>query len=442
MISFFKNTNRVIIAEVYSSILKIFITIIITRLLGVENYSIWSLFFSLIGFFELIVKIQFDSASIYLVGKKKVNKNQAFFITTFTALIVFLTAATIMLFSFEKIVTLFFFDKSNLLFEFKILFIISLLFTVFLTISQNFLLVQTDIKNFQKSILIYWTICLISILIFVDYLDYGISGVILSFFIIPNIICILFCFIKIYFVNKIKLRINFKKYNLFIFLATKLYFLNIVTNIFNTGTRLYFASISSIVSFGYFSLAFSLAYFINFLIPTSVSTILNAMLPKKNINQKNRILIVTKVFRVCFYLMIMIVISTTPIMQYLIILSFGEEYSEAYYYYCILVLSLGLYCVGGIFSSYFFSINKVGVNIKIMISASVVNFVLIFFGNKYFTFEKIIYLFLLSNLFLFYLRILYFVKFSNLKIKNFLFKISDFVEIFNFILGKSNQKKR
>lgn len=437
----FKNTNRIIVAEIFSALFKILTTIIVTRSLGVENYSIWSLFFTLLSFFELIAKIQFDTASIYLVGKKKVHKNEAFFITTLTASIIFLIIAVFTFFYFNHIATIFFLDKSNLIFEFKIFFIISLLFTVFLTISQNFLLVQTDIKNYQKSLFIYWTVCLFSNLTLVYYFDYGISGVILSFFILPNIICVLFCFIKIFFVNNVRFKLSIRKFNLFLILSSKLYFLNIVTNIFNTGTRLYFASISNIVSFGFFSLAYSLSFFINYLIPTSVGTILTAMLPKKNINEKNRVMIVTKVFRVCFYLMIITVITTIPIMQYLIILAFGEDYSKTYYYFCPLVLSLGLYCVSGVFSSYFFSIEKVGTNIKIMILTSMFNFLLIFIANIYFSFDIVVFFFLISNLFLFILRFFYFIKFSKAKLNEFLFETSDFVEVFNFVKKNFFKKK-
>jgi O-antigen/teichoic acid export membrane protein len=101
-------------------------------------------------------------------------------------------------------------------------------------------------------------------------------------------------------------------------------------NIFNTGTRLYFAAIASIISFGFFSLAYSLSLLVNYLIPNAFGTILPAMLPKKNISENNRVLIVIKTFKLCLFLMLLTVATTIPLMKFIIIIAFGEEYSKAF----------------------------------------------------------------------------------------------------------------
>ena len=89
--------------------------------------------------------------------------------------------------------------------------------------------------------------------------------------------------------------------------------------------------------------------------------------------------------------------------------------------------------MSGILRAYFFSIDKVSINSKIMTLTLIFNFLLLYIVNKFFSFDIIVLFFLVSNLFLFILSVLYFIRLSKVKIEDLLFKISDFKEMLNLI---------
>lgn len=416
---------------VFCNLCAALMSIILARSISPSLLGTWFIFVLIFSSLETINKLQHDTTFVNFVGKKKINFEDTLpsilaisGVSTFIVLITF--------FFFKNNIISFFFNENFSIGSFLINFLplilpLNIIFFNYL----NFILIK-KINFFYTVQNIFWLIALISILINFYFFKLNVIGALISYYIIPQVICTFICFLIIHRNYEFKLNLNFKKIKKILNYSVKIYFFGLLTIYILNSYRFFGSKILVNETFAFFSLALIISNFVTQPISSALSSIILSKL--SNIKSKSyNALKIVQVFRISFFINMLICAISLLFINDLILFFYGEKYDDVFFIYLQIVFGIALLNTSTILATFFITSGDIKTNIKIntysCIFVTILSLILI---PKY-EFDGLIMTLILTTIFIFLFRLIVFFKKSKLDIEFLFLNKKDLIEVLHIL---------
>ena len=416
---------------VFSNLCAAGMSIFLARSVSPSLLGTWFIFVLIFSSLETLNKLQHDTTFVKFVGKKKIdfedNLSSILAISvasTFVVLIVF--------FFFENRIISYFFNENFKEGSFLINFLPLILFLNIIFFNYlNFILAK-KINFFYLVQNIFWLIALISIYINTNVFSYNLTGALLSYFVIPQVICIFICVLNIHKDYKLNFHLNFKNIKNILNYSIKIYLWGLLTIYILNSYRFFGSKILINETFAFFSLALIIANFVTQPIPSVLSSIMLSKLSNiksKSYNASKSV----QVFRIALFINLLICIISLLFINDLIIFFYGEEFYRVFLIYLQVVFGITLLNTSTILATFFITSGDIKINIKINIYTCIFVTILSFILIPEYKINGLIMTLVLTSVFIFLLRSIFFLKKSKLNIKSFFFNKKDLTDTLNVL---------
>ena len=403
-------------------------SIFLARFIPVSLLGVWFLFLLVFSSLETINKLQHDTTFINFVGTKKIIFEECLITILFIS-VISTTIVLLVFYLFENKIILYLFKEHIGEGRFLVSSLILILpLNIIYFNYANFVLIKKKLGFYYLIQNVFWFTALISTIITVYYLDFGIKGALFSYFIIPQIVGLTICIISIHKNLRVNLNIKFSSIKLILNYSFQIYIFGLLTIYFLNSYRFIGSANITAESFAFFSLALVISNFITQPLPTALSTIILSKLSNtksKNFNAMHANLS----FKISFYLTIIFCIISYFIIKPLIIFFYGVGFENVFLIYIKVVIAYALINTSSIIATYFITLGKVKINIIIniivCISITSLSFILI----PTYGLNGIILTLMLSSIILFSLRTVIFFKINKIKIQMLFFNKDDLIKI-------------
>jgi len=403
-------------------------SIFLARFIPVGLLGTWFLFLLIFSSLETINKLQHDTTFVNFVGRKKVIFSKCLvsilFISIISTIIVLL-----IFFLFEDKIILYLFEDYNNEGRFLVNSLVLILpLNIIYFNYTNFVLIKKKLGFYYLIQNIFWFTALMSTIITVYYLDFGLKGALLSYFIIPQIICLTICIISIHKNLRFNLNIEFSDIKKILNYSFQIYIFGLLTIYFLNSYRFLGSTNITVENFAFFSLALVISNFITQPLPSALSTIILSKLSNnksKNLNAMHANLS----FKISFYLTVIFCIISYFIVKPLIIFVYGAGFENVFLIYIKVVIAYALINTSSILATYFITLGKVKINILINIIVCIfISFLSLILIPTY-GLDGIILTLVLSSIILFLLRTIIFIKINKIKTETLFLSKNDFAKI-------------
>ncbi len=391
------NTGSMVIFLIIGKFLSFLILgitfIVITRLLGVNNYGIYTLIIIIIGFFVLIGNFGISTTLNRFISefhfKKNKRKIELLISNSFLILLITGIILTVLMFLFSGVIAHYVFHNAS---DSYLIEIASFIILITLIFSSSVSILIGFNEGFGIAITLFiMSVVQTIISIVLVVLNYGVVGPILGIIfgqLIGFFVASYFIFIK----RKIKLRISFKEIKKILIFSIPLAISNAIRGIipqlaplFLVGILVYFihftlitTSATSNVILGNFGIASKVGYFIDIIlgsISLSVLSIFSKLFSSNKFNKQ-----ISKYYNYSVYLAFVFI---SPLLLFIAILSKQFSYTFFSGHYVLAPVYLQIVSIGiliSIFSMYastlLISKNKVKEIMKININIIIIQLIL------------------------------------------------------------------
>lgn len=434
-LSFKKSVKVILLRDFLLLFMNFIISIFIARKLGPSQFGVWSLLMVVTSYFEGIGRLQFDVASVYFIGKKKSDIGEVFFLLKASTLISIVMIVTLTVVNIEYLSTLLFekdLKKNELLLYSALLLFLAR--SLVLNYSYLFIATQKIVEYSYLTILqaaMYFFLIVLFFLFFeltlVHVVVANISGVLLA---------ILFSVFYFHYRSrsKIKIRIKTRLLPSMFFYSLNLYAGNILSSMFNYFPILISSSILPVSQIGFFSIAKSLSDLATRILPSALNLVLFPKLTRIE-NKEDMSFKTAKAFRITFFLLTLVALLSIVVIEPFIVLVYGELYTEVSGIFKILVFSFLFMHASSIFSTFFNSVGRPDIPVKILVIPSILSVSMCYLLTILYGVNGLAYGFLIGSSSLFLIRLIVFVKISMISFSQLLILRKDFSEIRAFFIS-------
>ena len=422
-------------STIFQNLVIFIASILLARNHGPYAMGLWSIITLIIGLLEVFSKHQFDIASTYFVGKKIFKFKEAFTIC-FIASFFFLVLTYLILLIFKSKLIIFFFQKE---FELgKKIYYLAFISLPIIILYYNNLNHLITINKIKQHLHLQNFFCILTFLgVFIIYqFKLNLIYTFIFFFIIPGLICNFYFYIQ--YLHKTSFcRINKNLVLQYIKFSSKMYITNIIIISFFYVFRYYGVLSLNIETLAFLTIAISIANLFSQLIPSSLYSILYSKLSySKNKSDETRYTLsffkISIIFNFIFCLFFYFIIDNFIISLY------GEKFKEVSNIFKNIILVFMMYNSSLPLNTYFNATGKSEINMYVFFFSFIISLIYLIFYNT--ALNEILISINVGFLLIFILRILFFIKISNCKLKSlFVFKDEFFLvksEFENFLWKK------
>lgn len=417
--------------------------VVIARKLGPEMMGVWAILTMITGYAEAFGRTQFDTASVYFIGKLKSHLGEVTVILNTVAIMSVSVILLLFVLLFENIYILVF-DKVN----FNVRYLLSISFLIiplrFFYINYSYLLIaQQNIKSYNVQVITQVLVSSLSTLILLLIFETGVVGALIGN-IFGLIVSIIYGIkknheslkilgfstrlISIRFFNN-RLALDMAKYSAYQYLNSLIsYFQANITSLISALFLL-----PSQVAF--YSLGKSISEISTRMVPTAINTVL---FPQVSRSIDGDVELVNRSFRVTFFLLFTSSAVLVIIIRPLIIFLYGDAFLQSVLPFLIIIPGVVLSQSASVIRSYFAGVGRPDLLPKISLVPLVVQIILATYLVSEYGLVGAAISFSSSSIILSLITIIIYLKFSNTKLFSLLLKSQDLKLIFTFIWLKMN----